>query len=716
MKEHTVSTVTSVDFDSSTPRSIVYWVIIAAYFILFTVTTTVFYIRSKYVRDIRLRSPGLTILMCVLGFLLAECILLASVYPKFFPVSMVFWGMHIGGCLWVAIMIYRATRFIMVARQNEDKIHWVATIASGARICTCDKLPGQRPPLLPILKKLLKASPTRKERTGTVTLSQYVNAEKLEAPTSSPDGVFICSHRCRAVYRAMRIVIFIVLCLWISYCATIHTVTTCFNRDPFSPSCIYINDYYLPLMIFFGMHIFLICPAMVYLLWGIHDGYHIRNEMIHTIIITGTCLCMYIFLRAVTTELSRYIHSADIFALAMICTHITLVVVPIIKTWSQRRHHQGGLESSVELKQSANYIDFQRVVSDKLLFHKLKETAAECFCTESILFLEDYQRLKGKVYYSYLKSQNSTMDTLFLPDFEEVSDDQDHDGYGSEINLPAFNDSGSILGHDCKPPMDKLPTELPKSPTPRRVKTQPSFIEFPTPITYTIYDTIDEYRNNIPSTAPTQYGQVAGNHLQGWTGRIEISDYVTQVRGSPSNPLCMNIPGYLSAVPAVFQQQQQHHQQQQQQIYTTLTSEYVSANVLRSPELSTSFSGGLSVRQRRPSYDVRERKSSISPNPAVSTEYPQPLMTHRKPSLPFYRSTGVNEGVVLELKHVYNKYFSSHSEFILPVEQPTLHQIKYKAERGLWKLDMFDSARDELLHLVYANVFPKFLDLFSEIF
>ncbi|KAJ1650455.1 hypothetical protein IWQ61_008748 [Dispira simplex] len=642
--------------------------------------------------------------MCVHGFLLAECILLASVYPKFFPLSVVFWGMYIGGYLWSVIMVYRATRFIVAARQNEDKIHWVATIASGARICDCDKRPEQRPPLLPILKKLLKASPTRKERMGTVTLSQYVNDEKLEAPSSSPDSVFICSHRCSALYRAMRIVFFIVLCLWISYCATIHAVTTCFTWDPFSPSCPHINDYYLPLMIYFGMHIFLVCPAMVYLLWGIHDGYHIRNEMIHTVIITGTCLCMYIFLRAVTTELSRYIHSADIFALAMICTHITLVVAPIIKTRSQSRHPQGDLESSSELKQYSNYIDFQRVVSDKLLFHKLKETAAECFCTETILFLEDYQRLKGKVYFSYLKSQNSTMDTLLLPDFDEVSDDQDHDGYGSVDILPAFNDSNSVASGECKPSMDKLSAEFPKGPTPRRIPTQPSFIEFPTPITYTIYDTIDEYRNNIPSSAPTQYGQVVGNPLQGWAGQIGINDYSTQVKGSSSNPLCMNISGYMTTMPAVFQQQQ------------TYTPEYISTDRLKSTELNPAFSGGLSVRQRRPSYDVRERQPSISPNLVISTEYPQSLITHREPPLPLYKPTGVNEGVVRELKHVYNKYFSSHSEFILPVEQSTLYQIKYKAERGLWKLDMFDSARDELLHLVYANVFPKFLDLFSEIF
>ncbi|KAJ1930396.1 hypothetical protein IWQ60_000333 [Tieghemiomyces parasiticus] len=786
-------------------RQIVYLSVIAVYSVFFGVTTALFYYRGEYIRDIKLRSRKLTVLWSLMGFIISVGILVGSQHPQPIPPFLFFWCLHIGYYLWSGLMLYRIMRFLIKVRQSTDKVRWVTNVARGSQLCDCRSRPYGRPALWPLVRTLLTPvrppsaashRPTGHATTSTGSLASGLGpGSGLRSQSQRPTHLFFCRHRCNLIDLFFRTIYVFALLVVITYCAVIQVKVPAFSIDPPNATKSTTIYYHVLLMVAMGFDLLVVYPLTVYLMWRVQDAYRIRNELIRAVLLSFVFIIIYIALRLAPSVLRSYVKPIDFMALGIIGVHVVTVVVPLLQT---RKHPvvrtPGGLHpdshtNDPEEKLTSNYIDFQRVLSDRILFQKLKETAGECFCPETIVFLEDYQRLKYNVYRAYLIHRGGSprvSSWSIAPASEGVRLDYvphsvGRDDYPTLRHLPdclpdrpstlTSPDDWVVSGTSGEPddhPFPFNPTltrtsvlldrELTASgvitpaaataftfggsPGPLSLDTNgsntpggPSFIEFPTPITYNIFATMDEVRHAAVVSRRTPY-RTSPYHPGVLANRAADLEVASALETKSATEVALEAPhldstddawGDTAAVavpwprPSAADELAVHPSEAPRSTDIVFLHPVASALSLPLTEPSPA-----ALPLAAPSTSSAASASPVAtppPSPVLAPPFtshpsgwPSAALNYDDPTLALMEANRrLNDTVVIELRRMYRKFFSSRAEFTLPIEKTTMHQIKYIAERGLWKLDMFDNARVEILHLVYGNVFPKFLAHFAEI-
>ncbi|KAJ1979230.1 hypothetical protein H4R35_001599 [Dimargaris xerosporica] len=787
-------------------RKMAYAIAIGVYVFFFLVTITLYYKRSRYIYEHKIRSIRLTILQAVTGFILSCLILITSLLHSQVPCFIYFWVLHFGCFLWTSIMFYRVVHFVMLARQSADKLQWVASVMHDGTLCDCSLQYGtKKPPLVPIIKKLL--TPIRPSESANVTESRLppsptsISGDQ-EIATKPIKGVFLCRHRCHALEQRLQELFVILLLLLVIYCAVMQALLPGLSVSPMVYRCHW-GMLYLPMGIIIGIDTFILCPVAAFLLWRVKDAYHIRNELLNAFIISSTCLGLYLFSRFYIRNFLLELKPLDFFVIGILGTHILTVVVPLIQTVrsSPNRLDEHGstqriwkpLPTTDDSHQGTCYVDYMRVLSDRRLFGRLKITAGDCFCPETMLFLEDYQRLKSLVYSSYLANRDHSVVDWLNEDIDDITQEVYDKPSTSMADDHVFNDSNSMV---WTPPtveagldsavapddmtdaedMSTLQTNGSHASLPRRLvrrstkvissekvknkllenttawvpglshvaaSTAPSFIEFPTPITYTIYDTIDECRRNhtslkshhthtmigqfaypeidMPTMDPTAKEKSAEKGIERddeWPlsrpGLQPLSSLATTPGTVVVNTDLNHVLASLN--PATLPPRKKwHHVQCSTPPATRCTSINPDAAPFEpgrrhQPKPSWSDQPGVLMGRISGLYPIHDGCPDCRASDSENRH------NINSSAMCYASAQRLLSGLVTkELKLIYDKFFSPKSEFTLSVEKATLNQIQVRAEQGLWKLDMYDGARLEILHLVYSNVFPKFLELFEDI-
>ncbi|KAJ1978769.1 hypothetical protein H4R34_003080 [Dimargaris verticillata] len=787
-------------------RQMAYAIAIGVYVLFFLVTTVLYYKRSRYIYEHKIRSIRLTILQALTGFILSCMILITSLFHSQVPCFIYFWVLHFGCFLWTSIMFYRVVHFVMLARQSADKLQWVASVMHDGTLCDCPLRYGlKKPPLAPVIKKLL--TPIRPSENTTALESRLPPSPKSissdqEVMAKPVKEVFLCRHRCHALEQRLHELFVILLLLLVIYCAVMQALLPGLSVSPMVYLCHW-GMLYLPMGVIIGIDTFILCPVAAFLLWRLKDAYHIRNELLNAFILSSTCLGLYLFSRFYIRNFLLELKPLDFFAIGILGTHILTVVVPLIQTVknSPNRLNEHGssqriwkpLPTTDDSHQGTCYVDYMRVLSDCRLFGKLKITAGDCFCPETMLFLEDYQRLKSLVYSSYLANRDHSVVDWLNEDIDDITQEVYVKPTTPMVDDHAFNDSSSmvwapptaeagmdsVVAHDDTTDAEDMSTlqtngshaSLPRGLVRKGTKvissekvknkllenttawvpglshvaasTAPSFIEFPTPITYTIYNTIDECRRNhtslkshhthtmigqfaypeislptLDSTAPENDTGKGIEHSNVWPHSRPAQHSLSSLATTPGTVVVNTDLNHVLASlnsATLPPRKKWNHLQCSTPPATRCTSINPGAAQFepgRQHQPNHSWSGrqGAMVGRTSGLYPIHDGCPDCRSSDSESSH------NINSSAMCYASAQRLLSGLVTkELKLIYDKFFSPKSEFTLSVEKATLNQIQVRAEQGLWKLDMYDGARLEILHLVYSNVFPKFLELFENI-
>ncbi|CAG8459268.1 2515_t:CDS:2 [Diversispora eburnea] len=166
----------------------------------------------------------------------------------------------------------------------------------------------------------------------------------------------------------------------------------------------------------------IVCPALIV------DAYGLRKEIL-ILMIGGPLGTIVYFIWEFTFPELYDILAGFIFAwLSLVLGHTLSITYPVWKSYKEPLNaynssttslNQEDIPKSTEKSnlKSKKYESFEKVLSDSELFECYKRCAAACFCTELVLFLQEYQYLKFLVIRCCTPSNNNELSLPQTPKF-----------------------------------------------------------------------------------------------------------------------------------------------------------------------------------------------------------------------------------------------------------------------------------------------------------
>ncbi|CAG8721214.1 17626_t:CDS:2 [Gigaspora margarita] len=141
-------------------------------------------------------------------------------------------------------------------------------------------------------------------------------------------------------------------------------------------------------------------------------AYGLRNELMVTLIVGSFSFIMFFIWEYSASGLRLYFGSFMFPWVTLILSHTLSITIPVWKSYKYS-FDISKLASfhDKRISRSKKYEQFEKVLADPDLFKLYKACAVACFCTELILFLEEYQFLKMLV----AKCCTPTKKSLFPP-------------------------------------------------------------------------------------------------------------------------------------------------------------------------------------------------------------------------------------------------------------------------------------------------------------
>ncbi|KAJ1971552.1 hypothetical protein H4R35_005195 [Dimargaris xerosporica] len=344
------------------------------------VSTAFFYHMGRRVRDIQQRSMRLTLWhsVAVFGYVLMAGTANARQnlgYPCFLQL----WGTLLFGMLHTMTFTTKVLRFLFQFHYNRDKL--------GMR-------PTRHPPI-----------PDKPETDGSLPWNTPIvsNAAALTSTSSVSKGWFN-----RWLSRRKDTFLSEIRCLWIVlgavavaavYCLVLQIVDPAFRLIPLEVRCV-LSWEYLPIIVVILINSLFVNPLLLGKLWGAKDGYGIQQEII--------LCCIFLALSMVATMVWGFLPGPHQYtfacymwpAIAVLILHSALVTWPVIKNWGAQhlryRYSQVSI-ASTDSDNSRNFLwhSFLNMLAEPVGLARLKVWSSQLFCTELIMFLEEYHDLKG---------------------------------------------------------------------------------------------------------------------------------------------------------------------------------------------------------------------------------------------------------------------------------------------------------------------------------
>ncbi|CAG8538606.1 1015_t:CDS:2 [Ambispora gerdemannii] len=246
--------------------------------------------------------------------------------------------------------------------------------------------------------------------TPTTPRFKSEGSEKGNVNFNGGDGVldtFRRLKRCATDKWLSRNILFPIMSVTFILTLVMQIMSPALSINPMNKVCS-IGFASIPLLVFLGFFIVIICPVLFCLIYGIRDAYGVRNELIVTLV-SGTIAYIGFFLfERIFENLGQYFGSYLFAWVSLIVCHTLSITVPLLRTFELSsksiipsfhisRTSSFKSYSSEIMTNSKKYAQFMDVLEDSQEFEKYRECAAACFCTELILFLEEYQFLKLRV-------------------------------------------------------------------------------------------------------------------------------------------------------------------------------------------------------------------------------------------------------------------------------------------------------------------------------
>nr|CAG8506840.1 5592_t:CDS:2 [Entrophospora candida] len=165
---------------------------------------------------------------------------------------------------------------------------------------------------------------------------------------------------------------------------------------PLNTNCSTIGPGAIPLFVLIGFFLIIVCPILFYLLYGINDAFGLRNELMVTLISGVVAYVCYFVFELLLRNWRNYVGSFMFGWVTLILGHTLSITIPVIKSFKNKKFNSSSSSSGEKILKtgSKKYAQFEKVLADRELFESYKICAAACFCTELVIFLQEYQFLK----------------------------------------------------------------------------------------------------------------------------------------------------------------------------------------------------------------------------------------------------------------------------------------------------------------------------------
>lgn len=369
-------------------RKVVYTSLAALTFLYLTVTIILFYTRRKNISDIKYRPMRLNILNTVAIIVLCMMFCLCSAfYPNQYPCFLIHWPAYIGFFLYCSSFTCRVLAFTWVVKYNLAKLRMSMAYSQPSFYNNTSNPPIS--PMSPMRERL--EFPESKLMNRLRKFRQYVTDKWLTSWVITP---------------------IMILVLIGSSIAQIINPTI--SIIPLNTNCSTIGPGAIPLLVLIGFFLIIVCPILFYLLYGINDAFGLRNELMVTLVSGVVAYVCYFVFELLLRNWRNYVGSFMFGWVTLILGHTLSITIPVIKSFKNKKFNSSSSSSGEKILKtgSKKYAQFEKVLADRELFESYKICAAACFCTELVIFLQEYQFLKLLVAQSCTPSSKELLPPL----------------------------------------------------------------------------------------------------------------------------------------------------------------------------------------------------------------------------------------------------------------------------------------------------------------
>ncbi|KAJ1930588.1 hypothetical protein IWQ60_000199 [Tieghemiomyces parasiticus] len=353
------------------------------------VTSVLFYLRSKRSRNLQQRSIRLTTIhsFAVFGYILVA----GSSNTRQnigYPCFVQLWGSYVFLLIHSFTFIAKILRFLFVVQYNKDKLEIKPqNAAPSSKDATTVTMTGD---------------PRRS--TSTAPLHRDGLQDRLVDSVATRQGFFNRwlsrnKNYFRSERRIMRL-IFVLTALVMIYVLVVQILDPGFRIVPTEMLCYFVWEFGLILAIIIA-NSFVVFPFLLAKLWHIKDGYGIRQELIMCCVMFSSTSIITIIWGLVPGPHSNVLSAMSWTSVSFFAVHYGMVIQPLIQSYTspEVRYSFVGDNDGKEVArlppaQISQWRSFLNMLSDPVGLAQLKLWASQCFCTELLVFIEEYQDLK----------------------------------------------------------------------------------------------------------------------------------------------------------------------------------------------------------------------------------------------------------------------------------------------------------------------------------
>ncbi|RKP35479.1 hypothetical protein BJ085DRAFT_29473 [Dimargaris cristalligena] len=354
------------------------------------VTTVLFYRASRHSEFMRQRSHGLTILISVSVFFYILVAGSSNTRQNIgYPCFVQLWGVYICCITHAFSFTTKVLRFLFMVQFNKDKLG-----IKPQNIAPSSKEAGG--PFAVMDVKSNASAPLNRPSTQKQSslVANVANRNGFFNRWLSKNKWFFLSEG-----RVTKLV-FALVGLVMIYVLIIQIVDKSFTIIPTATLCYFGWQYAVMLTILLGNSLILL-PYCLTKLWHAKDGYGIRQELIACCILLAIGSAITIIWGMAPGPQSNVFSTMSWISISFLVLHAITVAYPVYQIHYSNEHQYtiaNSADPEVQMLSTHSHTNqwraFLNMLSDPVGLAQLKIWSAQFFCTELIIFIEEYQDLK----------------------------------------------------------------------------------------------------------------------------------------------------------------------------------------------------------------------------------------------------------------------------------------------------------------------------------
>ncbi|KAJ1972349.1 hypothetical protein H4R35_004726 [Dimargaris xerosporica] len=366
------------------------------------VTTALFCRIDMGNRDIRHRSRYLTILHAVGVFGYTAIAGASNAVQNIggYPCSIKIWGSYIFGVLHLSSFTVRVLRFIFEVQINRDKLE---AKPQRPELNAMHAVDGQLPLSQDVPTVALSGTKIPSAGTKVSWLTHFLRSNRVYFETER--GCLLAVLSC--VVLAIIYLIFVQI-----FCPE-------FGYYPIIDFCP-LSWHYVPLMAVILFNSFVTYPYFLRVIWHVQDGFGIRHEIIACCITIAIGIIITLIWGLAPGSHRNYVSTMCWNIPSLMVVHTMIVTMPLIRSFQLAGRHVSYTDlaastSSVNRRNRFLWNNYLAMLCEPVGVSQIKHWAANLFCSELVIFLEEYQELKtflANIHPPPLHRRSTTLDSI----------------------------------------------------------------------------------------------------------------------------------------------------------------------------------------------------------------------------------------------------------------------------------------------------------------